>query len=105
MLLMAGGPPFDAAQVSAALFGRPCRLPLAAWILRRTKARFYQSEPPKELGAPTAVRQELTRFARIGLLSEERPDGENRVYYQRTDSPLWAIIEAAVGVLGEPGDR
>jgi hypothetical protein len=47
----------------------------------------------------------LTRFTRIGLLSEERPDGENRVYYQRTDSPLWAIIEAAVGVLGEPGDR
>jgi DNA-binding transcriptional regulator PaaX len=73
------------------------------WIAQRTTPRFYQSEPPKELGAPTAVRQELTRFVQMGLLDEERPDGENRVYYERTDSPLWAIIETAVSVLGNLG--
>jgi len=44
---------------------------------------------------PSAVRQELARFVRAGLLDEERPDAENRVYYTRTDSPLWAIIQAA----------
>ena len=91
----------DAAQLSADLFGRRCRLPLALWILRSQKARFFQSEPPRELGAPTAVRQELTRLVRAGLLEEERPDAENRVYYVRTDSPVWRVIEAAAEVVGQ----
>lgn len=85
----------DAARVSAELFGRTCRLPLAIWVLKRDKPRFFQSEPPREVGVPSAVRQELARFVRAGLLDEERPDAENRVYYTRTDSPLWAIIQAA----------
>ena len=85
----------DAARVSADLFGRACRLPLAVWILTRDKPRFFQSEPPREVGAPSAVRQELARFVRAGMLEEERPDAENRVYYVRTESPLWAIIRAA----------
>ena len=84
----------DATRISAALFGRRCRLPLALWILEHGKA-FYQSEPPRDLGAQTAIRQELARFVRAGLLDEERPDGENRVYYVRTTSPLWEIIAAA----------
>jgi hypothetical protein len=90
----------DAARVSAALFGRACRLPIAIWILKRDKPRFFQSEPPRELGVASAVRQELARFVRVGLLDEERPDAENRVYYTRTDSPLWAIIKAAVDAVG-----
>lgn len=92
----------DAAQVSADLFGRPCRLPLAIWIMRHAKDRIYQSEPPRELGAPTAVRQELQRFVRAGLLGEERPDESNRVYYVRTDSPLWAIIRTAAEAVETP---
>ena len=84
----------DAEQVSRDLFGRPCRLPLALWILSRDKS-FFQSEPPRDLGAPTAIRQELARLARAGLIEPRRPDGENRVYYEKTDSPLWAIIRAA----------
>src|SRR6266540_3635085 len=62
----------DAEQVSRDLFGRPCRLPLALWILSRDKS-FFQSEPPRDLGAPTAIRQELARLARAGLLEPRRP--------------------------------
>lgn len=89
--------------MSADLFGRACRLPIATWILRRDKPRFFQSEPPRELGSPTAVRQELARLARAGLLDEERPDGENRVYYVRTGSAWWAVIDLASEILGDTG--
>jgi hypothetical protein len=74
------------------------------WILRRDKPRFYQSEPPRELGAPTALRQELPRFVRLGLLDEERPDAEKRVYYVRTDNRLWEVIRAAAVALEEDLD-
>lgn len=89
----------DATQVSNELFGRPCRLPLAIWIMQHSKDRIYQSEPPANLGARTAIRQELLRFTRVGLLEEMRPDGENRVYYLRTASPLWTIIHAAADAI------
>ncbi len=85
----------DTREVSAHLFGRACRLPLALWILKRDKPRFFQSEPPREIDTPTAVRQELERFVQLGLLVEDRPDAENRVYYERTESPWWRVIEAA----------
>lgn len=93
-----------AARVGAELFGRSCRLPIALWILNRDKPRFYQSEPPRELGAPTAIRQELARLTRAGLLDEERPDGDKRVYYVRTDSPWWDVIKVARQILTD-GDR
>lgn len=89
----------DVEQVSELVFGRRCRLPLALWILRSEKDRFFQSQPPRELGAATAIRQELARFVRAGLLDQERPDAENRVYYVRTDSSLWEIVRAAGDVL------
>jgi hypothetical protein len=85
----------DATLVSALLFGRPCRLPLLMWLLDHPKGRVFQSEPPSHLGARTAVREELARFTRAGLLEQERPDGDARVYYVRTDSPLWGIVRTA----------
>ena len=88
-------------RVSADIFGRSCRLPVALWILRREQSRFYQSEPPQSLGAPTAVRQELERLAREGLLSVEKAEGENRVYYSRTSSPLWRVFAEAADVIAE----
>lgn len=86
-------------RVSADLFGRGCRLPVAFWVLSRESGRFYQSEPPAELGPPTAVRQELVRLARAGLLDEDRSEGGNRVYYNRTDSPLWRVFAEAADVI------
>jgi hypothetical protein len=91
----------DATRVSDDLFGRPCRLPLMLWLLAHPKGRIYQSEPPDSLGARTAIRQELERLTRSGLLDEERPDGESRVYYVRSNSPLWDIVRAAARVISE----
>jgi DNA-binding transcriptional ArsR family regulator len=92
-----------AERISADLFGRRCRLPIAIWILGRDKPRFYQSEPPPELASPTAIRQELARLTRAGMLDEERPDGENRVYYVRTDSAWWEVIKVARQILSDEG--
>jgi hypothetical protein len=36
----------DVDEVGKLVFGRPCRLALALWIVRQHKPRFYQSEPP-----------------------------------------------------------
>lgn len=91
----------DATRVSDDLFGRGCRLPIALWILNHPKDRFFQSEPPETLGGRTAIRQELERFARAGLLDIERPDGDARVYYVRRQTPLWNVFIAAERALTE----
>jgi hypothetical protein len=89
----------DVREVSNELFGRTCRLTLAIWIVRHTKGRFYQSEPPREVITQSSVADEVGRLMRLGMLDEERPDEGRRVYYYRTSSPLWKIIEAAVDVV------
>jgi hypothetical protein len=89
----------DVDEVGKLLFGRPCRLALALWIVRHRKPRFYQSEPPREVISQGNVADELSRLIRLGMLVEERPDDTRRVYYERTDSPLWKIIQAAADVI------
>jgi hypothetical protein len=89
----------DARLVGKQLFGRPCRLALAVWIVRRSKPSFYQSEPPREVILQGDLANELGRLVRLGMLEEERPQDGRRVYYYRTDSPLWKIIEAASDVV------
>jgi hypothetical protein len=85
--------------VGRLLFGRPCRLALALWIVRHDKPRFYQSEPPREVILQGDAAKELGKLVRLGMLDEERPDDARRVYYNRTGSPLWKIIEAAAEIL------
>ncbi len=85
----------DVDQVGKQLFGRGCRLRLALWIAHRDKPRFFQSEPPKEVILPSDAAKELGRLVRLGMLDEERPDSDRRVWYIRTDSRLWKIIDAA----------
>lgn len=94
----------DATQASSLLFGRPCRLPLLLWLLEHPKGRIFQSEPPPHLGARTAIREELGRFTRAGLLDEERPEADPRVYYVVTDSPLWDVVRAARAVVDNRSD-
>lgn len=90
----------DVNEVGKLLFGRPSRLALALWIYRHDKPRFYQSEPPREVILQGDLAKELGRLVRLGMLHEERRDDSRRVYYDRTDSPLWKIIEAADDVIG-----
>jgi len=100
--------PLDENEIGKLLFGRRCRLALALWVVRHDKPRFYQSEPPREVILPGDVAKELGRLIRLGMLDEERPDDARRVYYHRTDSPLWKIIEAAADVIspsGNPGEE
>ena len=95
--------PLDVDTVGKELFGRPCRLALALWIAGHHKPRFYQSEPPREVILQGDLAKELGRLVRLGMLEEERPDDARRVYYYRTDSPLWRIIEAAADVVDPLG--
>jgi hypothetical protein len=48
---------------------------------------------------PGNAAEELGKLVRLGMLEEERPDGDRRVWYSRTDSRLWKIIEAAAEAL------
>lgn len=77
------------------LFGRPCRLKLALWILDRPQRSFYQSEPPNGVIPQSAVGAELRRLASLGMLTVSGGKQHRRIYYHRTDSALWSIIEAA----------
>jgi hypothetical protein len=92
----------DAREVGRELFGRPCRLARALWIAGHHKSRFYQSEPPRKVILQGEVAKELRRLVRLGMLEELRPDDARRVYYDRTDSPLWKIIEAAADAVDPP---
>jgi len=89
----------DARIVGKQLFGRPCRLTLAIWIVRHSKPRFYQSEPPRDVILQSDLADKLGRLLRLSMLEEERPDDGRRVYYYRTDSPLWKIIQAASDIV------
>ncbi len=89
----------DVHEVGKLLFGRPCRLELALWIARRDKPEFFQSEPPREVILPGNASDELSKLVRLGMLQEHRPDGDRRVWYIRTDSRLWKIIDAAAEAL------
>ena len=89
----------NADEVGRLLFGRPCRLALALWIVRHDKPRFYQSEPPREVILQSDLAKELSRLVRLGMLEEERRDDSRRIYYNRTDSPLWRIFQAAADAL------
>ncbi len=87
----------DATRVSELLFGRKCRLAVAAWVLNNPKDRFFQSEPRGiEHASPTNIRDELARLVELGMLDIERPDDSRRIYYVRTTSPLWEVIAAAL---------
>jgi hypothetical protein len=61
--------------------------------------KIEQSEPPREVILQGYVAGELDRLVRLGMLEEERRDDVRRVYYERTNSPLWKIIQAAADVI------
>ncbi|MFI9453370.1 hypothetical protein [Amycolatopsis sp. NPDC052450] len=85
----------DTDEVGRVLFGRACRLRLALWIRRQPTQSFFQSQPPADVIAQSVVGDELRRLVALGMLIESRRTGERRVYYRRTTSVLWTVIEAA----------
>ena len=79
------------------LFGRAMRLPVLMWIHARADPAFYQGEVHTETGYPqSAIADELSRFADIGLISRTGRIDHGRQYYVRDDaSPLWGIVDTA----------
>lgn len=90
----------DATRVSDRLFGRGCRLPLAAWVAQHPKGRFFQSEAPTfGTTSRSNVNQELQRLLELGMLEVERPDETKKVFYVRSKSPLWDVVRLAAEIL------
>jgi hypothetical protein len=84
-------------HVSAALFGRSIRLPVAAWI-RQRDTPFFQKQCAQGVGAmPQYVGKELTGLAELGMIQQlPREAGDTRIFYRQVpDNPLWAVIDAA----------
>ncbi|MCX0270051.1 hypothetical protein NLM24_04865 [Nocardia zapadnayensis] len=92
------GVPADPVQeLSAALFGRALRLPLAIWVRSRSEP-FFQRQASDGIGiAQTYVRKELASFVKLGMLRElPRAEGDKRLFYEQVaDHPWWLIIDAA----------
>lgn len=81
-----------------ALFGRPVRIAVAAWILGRSDEAFFLAEAQSSLAnlseASSAVAQEVNRLASLGLLSKTSID--RRTYYTRLEHPMWQAFDAIV---------
>jgi hypothetical protein len=74
---------------------------VALWVLR-LDSRFYQAEAAKGVDyTASAVADELDRLGKLGMLqSHSDESGNRRRYYEKLQSPLWAIVKAAHGALG-----
>lgn len=90
-------------RLAKAVFNRPTRVLLAAWVLERGTTPFKQHEASMALAqfgaAPSAVVQELGRFVEWGMLEESRGGG-NVMYGMLKQSPLWDVFRPAARVFG-----
>lgn len=79
------------------LFGRGLRLRVAAWVVGASRS-FYQAEAADGVRySASAVAQELERLVELGMLiRHDKPGGDRRQYYSRTDSSLWRVITTAL---------
>ncbi|HEY7874574.1 MAG TPA: hypothetical protein VIG64_05575 [Actinomycetota bacterium] len=86
----------DEDQLGHILFGRRLRLRVLLWVLGADQP-FFLTEAAQGIGySASGVSAELERLVELGMLARHDPlPGERRVYYSRTDTPLWNIIEAA----------
>lgn len=92
------------AVVGRGLFGRRVRLDVALWASHHRT--FFQKEAAEGIAySVSAVREELERLASLGMLNKIILPGDRRVYYTRSESPLWSIIEATERALRELGER
>lgn len=86
----------DGKPLAKALFGRPARVLLAAWILGRQGAPFYLLEAQRALTqhgeAHSAVARELDVLVTSGLL--DRIEDAHRVYFQPMPHGLWSAFES-----------
>src|SRR5438270_11986266 len=87
--------------VSDLLFGRPIRLHVARWILRRRPPDFFESQLTHDLPLRfgSNCRDVLYDMVELGMLRyfpKRTVEGRNRVYYRRLPHPLWDCLRLAV---------
>jgi hypothetical protein len=69
--------------------------------MERPKGRYFQCEPSGiEHASSSNITEELKKLVELGTLDIERPEDSRRIYYVRTNSPLWDIIAAALAAIG-----
>lgn len=96
---------WDAEQqhLAKAVFNRPARVLLAAWVLERGTVPFKQMDAAIALvefgAAPSATVQELGRFVDWGMLERSRTEA-NVMYAMLKQSPLWDVFAPAARVFG-----
>ena len=92
-------------QLGDRLFGRRLRLRVALWVRHRPDRFFYLGEAAEGVKyTPSGVRDELARLVQLRMIKRvPRQPATRRAYYERLDSPLWAIIDSASEVVGKPG--
>lgn len=83
-------------ELSAALFGRAVRLPLAVWVRGRTEP-FFQREAAEGVSTHQPyIRKELTTLVTLGMVRELPRINRARVFYEQVpDHPWWSVIDAA----------
>lgn len=87
--------------LGARLFGRALRLRVLVWV-RLRDGTFFQSEAARGVAysSASAVAKELDMLESLGMVRKfGRPSGAGRQNYLRVDSPLWLVVDAALGAL------
>jgi hypothetical protein len=74
---------------------------LARWILKNVPpgAFFFGGEAQQGTGdVPNEVKDNLTRLVELGVITRAHrdPGPGRRQYYQRIESPIWAIFDQAL---------
>jgi hypothetical protein len=96
--------------VSDLLFGRPIRLHVARWILRRRRPDFFESELthdlPLRFGSNCRdVLYDMVELNMLRYFPKATVEGRNRVYYERLPHPLWECLRLAVKSARSQGAR
>jgi DNA-binding MarR family transcriptional regulator len=85
----------DVETLGHTLFGRRLRLRVLLWVLNVDGGTFFLTEAAQGIGySASGVRDELERLVDLGMLRRDAGMADRRVYYTRTGSPLWRIIDA-----------
>lgn len=91
-------------ELSAGLFGRAVRLPVAVWVRGRTEP-FYQRQAAEGVNDhQTYVRKELAALVDLGMVRElPRETDRARVFYEQIpDHPWWQVIDTAAQAASAP---
>jgi hypothetical protein len=96
--------------VSELLFGRPIRLHVARWILRRRRRDFFESQLthdlPLRFGSNCRdVLYDMVELDMLRYFPKGTVEGRNRVYYERLPHPLWECLRLAVNSTGSQRAR